>query len=50
VDETLSSHSVHEKLLNRKKANGSRARGARAPIDHLAAAEFLQEYLDFSQS
>ncbi len=40
VDETLSSHSVHEKL----QFAGRAKRGQ--PIDHYAAAEFLQEYLD----
>ena len=40
MDETLSSHSVHEKLRFAKKSK----RGA--DIDHLAAAEFLQEWLD----
>ena len=40
MDETLSSHSVHEKLKTAKKSK----RGA--DIDHFAAAEFLQEWLE----
>jgi putative transcription antitermination factor YqgF len=40
MDETLSSHSVHQKLKTAKKSK----RGA--DIDHLAAAEFLQEWLE----
>lgn len=40
TDETLSSHTVHQKLRTAKK---SKREGA---IDHYAAAEFLQEYLD----
>src|SRR5260221_5199076 len=39
VDETLSSHAVHEKL----QFAGRAKRGQ--PIDHYAAAEFLQEWL-----
>jgi len=42
VDETLSSHTVSTKLKNR----GDSLRKRQQPIDHLAAAEFLQEYLD----
>ncbi|SRR5258708_1685700 len=41
VDETLSSATVHEKILLSKKRSVRQQ-----PIDHLAAAEFLQEYLD----
>lgn len=40
VDETLSSHSVHQKLRTAKKSKRE------GDIDHYAAAEFLQEYLD----
>lgn len=40
TDETLSSHSVHDKLQQAKKSK----RGGH--IDHFAAAEFLQEWLD----
>lgn len=40
TDETLSSHSVHAKLRQTKSAK------QREPIDHFAAAEFLQEWLD----
>ncbi|MBU0974777.1 RuvX/YqgF family protein [Patescibacteria group bacterium] len=40
MDETLSSHSIHEKMKFAKKSKRS------ADIDHLAAAEFLQEWLD----
>ena len=40
MDETLSSHSVHQKLKTAKKSK----RGA--DIDHYAAAEFLQEWLE----
>lgn len=39
-DETLSSHSVHMKLRSAKKSKRE------GHIDHYAAAEFLQEYLD----
>lgn len=39
-DETLSSNSVHKKLATAKKSKRS------ANIDHLAASEFLQEWLD----
>ncbi len=42
VDETLSSHSVHQKTLE----SGMSQHHRRQPIDHLAAADFLQEYLD----
>lgn len=42
VDETLSSHTVHQKMLKSGAKKSHRA----ANIDHLAAAEFLQEYLD----
>ncbi len=42
ADETLTSKIVHEKLLT----SGASQRKRRQPIDHLAAAEFLQEYLD----
>jgi putative Holliday junction resolvase len=40
MDETLSSHTVHKKLKTAKKSKRSGA------IDHYAAAEFLQEWLD----
>lgn len=40
VDETLSSHTVHQKLLQSPQSK------RRQPIDHFAASEFLQEYLD----
>jgi putative transcription antitermination factor YqgF len=40
TDETLSSHNVHKKLQTAKKSK----RGA--DIDHYAAAEFLQVWLD----
>lgn len=40
MDETLSSHTVHKKLKTAKKSKRS------ADIDHYAAAEFLQEWLD----
>lgn len=40
MDETLSSKSVHEKLLVAKKSK------RRGPIDHYAAAEFLQNWID----
>lgn len=39
-DETLSSNSVHKKLTTAKKSKRT------ANIDHLAASEFLQEWLD----
>lgn len=42
VDETLSSHTVHQKVLESGMSRSERAQ----PIDHLAAAEFLQEWLD----
>ena len=40
VDETLSSHTVHSKLKTAKKSKRS------GDIDHYAAAEFLQVWLD----
>jgi putative transcription antitermination factor YqgF len=40
TDETLSSHSVHSKLTATKHSK------RREPIDHYAAAEFLQNWLD----
>lgn len=40
IDETLSSKTVHQKLQMAKKSKRS------AHIDHLAAAEFLQDWLD----
>ncbi len=40
MDETLSSHSVHTKLKNAKKSKRS------GNIDHFAAAEFLQNWID----
>lgn len=39
-DETLSSHTVHKKLENAKKSKRS------GDIDHYAAAEFLQAWID----
>jgi len=42
VDETLSSHTVHQKTLQGGMPQSQR----RQPVDHLAAAEFLQEHLD----
>ena len=42
TDETLSSHQVHHKLAMSKMKLKKR----QAPIDHYAAAEFLQEWLD----
>lgn len=42
MDETLSSHTVGGKL----KASGASLARRQQPIDDLAAAEFLQEYLD----
>lgn len=39
-DETLSSHTVHAKLKTAKKSKRS------GDIDHYAAAEFLQNWLD----
>lgn len=39
MDETLSTHSVRNKLAAAKKSQ-------KQPVDHLAAAEFLQEWLD----
>jgi len=44
VDETLSSHSVHRKLTTAKKSKRS------GSIDHYAAAEFLQVWLDEYQA
>jgi putative transcription antitermination factor YqgF len=38
-DETLSSHNVRSKLAAQRKTQNQ-------PIDHLAAAEFLQDWLD----
>lgn len=43
ADETLSSHSVHQKLRTAKKSKRE------GNIDHYAAAEFLQEYLDLHE-
>lgn len=40
TDETLSSYSVHHKLATAKKSKRS------GDIDHYAAAEFLQNWLD----
>lgn len=42
MDETLSSKTVSTKLKDR----GVTLKKRQQPIDHLAAAEFLQEYLD----
>lgn len=39
-DETLSSHTVHQKLKTAKQSKRS------GNIDHYAASEFLQEWLD----
>ncbi|CAN5273158.1 hypothetical protein BH10PAT2_BH10PAT2_0060 [soil metagenome] len=48
TDETLSSASVHEKLYDKnKKAHKGQYKG---PVDHLAAAHFLQEYLDYAET
>ncbi len=44
TDETLSSHSVHKKLKTAKKSKRS------GDIDHYAAAEFLQVWLDEYES
>lgn len=44
TDETLSSKTVHEKLINHKKKTRS------GHIDHFAAAEFLQEWLELNPS
>ena len=44
VDETLSSYSVHKKLTTAKKSKRS------GDIDHYAAAEFLQVWLDEYQA
>lgn len=44
TDETLSSAMVHRKLHDRNHA--TKKPQHRQPIDHLAAAEFLQEFLD----
>jgi putative transcription antitermination factor YqgF len=41
-DETLSSNTVHQKMLEGSAKKSRRQQ----PIDHLAAAEFLQEWLD----
>jgi len=41
-DETLSSHAVHAKVRELGWNTGKR----RQPIDHLAAAEILQDWLD----
>ncbi len=46
VDETLSSHTVHQQQLE----SGMKLTRRQAPIDHLAAASFLQEYLDFQNN
>ncbi len=40
MDETLSSHTVHKKLLMAKKSKRA------GNIDHYAAAEFLQDWID----
>ncbi len=40
TDETLSSYSAHQKLKFHKKSKRS------APVDHLSASIFLQEWLD----
>lgn len=45
TDETLSSKTVLYKI----KHDGLKHLRSNQPIDHLAAAEFLQEYLDFHQ-
>lgn len=45
MDETLSSKTVGAKL----KERGVTLKKRQQPIDHLAAAEFLQEYLDLQQ-
>ena len=40
IDETLSSYQMHQKLTSHKKSKRNQ------PIDHLVAAELLQEWLD----
>lgn len=40
ADETLSSKTVHQKLLGAKRSK------RQGPIDHYAAAEFLQNWID----
>lgn len=42
TDETLSSKSVHQKLAT----SAMKLKKRQGPIDHYAAAEFLQEWLD----
>lgn len=42
MDETLSSATVHRKLHERNQGK----KQYKGPVDHYAAAEFLQEYLD----
>ncbi len=45
TDETLSSAQVHHKLINSPMKKSRRQQ----PIDHYAAAEFLQEWLEINQ-
>lgn len=42
ADETLSSKSIHQKLA----ASAMKLKRRQGPIDHYAAAEFLQEWID----
>ena len=42
VDETLSSQNTHQKLAS----SSMKLKKRQSPIDHYAAAEFLQEWLD----
>ncbi len=44
VDETLSSKNVHQKLAD----SPMKLKKKQGPIDHYAAAEFLQEWLDIN--
>jgi len=48
TDETLSSHSVHTKLHEKSKQAGKGQ--FKGPVDHLAAAHFLQDYLDYADT
>ncbi len=44
TDETLSSASVHQKMYDKEKGKVK----YKGPVDHFAAAHFLQEYIDFN--
>ncbi len=44
VDETLSSKNVHQKLAT----SAMKLKKRQGPIDHYAAADFLQEWLDIN--